>query len=278
MERRTFLTHGVAGVVGTGAGFTLARQTDLGPWSTARIEEERGLAATDDVGDIGSSTIVWSGSVELPYATLTFDDGPDPEFTPRVLDALAAAGVTATFNMMGWNVAEHETLARAVLAAGHEIGNHTFTHKALSHETPETTKLELERGLTELTELSGGPVRWFRPPRGQLTGIATQYAASMGHDILMWSTRAGGRGKEDPNQIERELRERIQPGRIVALHDGVGRGTFHRDRGWAKRLVRQRNAEVTALPRALEDAAERGITLVTAGELVALATPPGGTG
>ena len=86
---------------------------------------------------------------------LTFDDGPDPEFTPRVLEVLQRYGIAASFHLLGFNALNHPEEVKAVVAAGHEIGNHTFTHQDLAYETPEGTLLQLQRGRQSILDVAG---------------------------------------------------------------------------------------------------------------------------
>src|SRR5947208_2629791 len=102
--------------------------------------------------------VIWSVPTSLPLVAVTFDDGPDPRFTPRVLDALEAAGANATFNVMGHNAVTHAPLLRRAVASGHEIGNHTWTHDDLALADPATVEAQLLRGRDAITSLTSAPV------------------------------------------------------------------------------------------------------------------------
>jgi peptidoglycan/xylan/chitin deacetylase (PgdA/CDA1 family) len=274
VDRRDFLGRGAAGaavaaVVGTTAAAVGVNHERLEGRRAARRANNAGPFRTDDVGSL---RMIWSVDVAEPVATLTFDDGPDPEFTPRVLDLLAAAGVTATFNMVGANVGRHPDLAREVVAAGHEVGNHTLTHSCLSDLDPAGTLNEIQGGRDALAAVGVEDVRWFRPPRGVITGIGSRYAAALGHDILMWSVLGGLPGPQTAAEVRDRLARELAPGRIVALHDGIGKGSFDRDAEFARLLAARREAEMEALPEVLARAGGDGIRFVTAGQLVALET------
>ncbi|HEY0240831.1 MAG TPA: polysaccharide deacetylase family protein [Friedmanniella sp.] len=114
------------------------------------------------------------GSVEAvrtsrPEIVLTFDDGPDPEGTPAVLDALAAHGATATFFVLLTRVRRHPELLDRVRRAGHEIGLHGVDHQRLTRFSPAEARTRTRTARAELEERTGAPVRWFRPPYGALT-------------------------------------------------------------------------------------------------------------
>ena len=118
MKRRTFLASGVAAVGGlTGGPALLDRRDD-------RQGRELTAAAVPGAAGqrLGQQRLIWSVPTARPLAALTFDDGPDPELTPRILEVLAEHDVQATFNVMGWNALKHPDLVRAVVAARARAG------------------------------------------------------------------------------------------------------------------------------------------------------------
>lgn len=218
---------------------------------------------------LGQQRLIWSVSTAKPLAALTFDDGPDPELTPRILEVLAEHGVQATFNVMGWNALRHPDLVRAVVAAGHELGNHTWTHQDLALQSTLQTRRQLERGREAIERTAGVRPRFFRPPRGNLTGSAIELAAELGYDVLLWSVTRGSAGVGTPASVADHLARTVAPGDVVALHDGIGRGTFHPRGPGAHRLRARRLVEVQALPAAVERVLGRGLRLVTVSALLA---------
>jgi peptidoglycan-N-acetylglucosamine deacetylase len=206
-------------------------------------------------------------------AALTFDDGPDPELTPRVLAVLARYGVRATFNVMGRNAVRHRKLIQALVDAGHELGNHTWTHADLALQSPAATYRQLDRGLAAVERTAGVRPRFFRPPRGELTGAAVQAAARLGHDILLWSVTRGPAGVGTPEVVAGHLAAAVGPGDVVGLHDGIGKGTFDPDGALARSLRARRRVEVAALPAAIEAILARNLRLVTASVLLERAVP-----
>ena len=121
---------------------------------------------------------MWSVATDEPAVALTFDDGPNAAFTPRVLDRLAAAGGRATFFVVGVQVEQERPLVRRLLAEGHELGNHTWAHESPAVLTAEQTRHEIERGTEAIKRVAGQPPRWYRPPRGMVTGSAVQIRES----------------------------------------------------------------------------------------------------
>jgi peptidoglycan-N-acetylglucosamine deacetylase len=263
MRRRQFLALFGGGAVGSLAGAGLAR---------ARLQREPQKADPDEEAHdprSGQVQIIWSVETKAPLAALTFDDGPDPEFTPRILDLLDRYGARATFLAMGYNAARHPGLLREVVAAGHEIGNHTWSHLNLAHTSPTRTQTEIERGAREIEDRAGVPIRFFRPPYGRLSEAVVRVLAPLGHDVLQYSQTRGGPSMQSVAQVVSHVGEVLGPGDILLLHDGIGRGTFQRDADFAQRLRHRRHVELKALTRILENARARGLGLGTASELLA---------
>jgi peptidoglycan/xylan/chitin deacetylase (PgdA/CDA1 family) len=264
LSRRGFLLGaGAASLLTGGVTFGLDRRGD----ARSRDRED----SADPGGwprGLGQRQVVWSVPTTAPVVALTFDDGPDPELTPRVLDALAASGARATFNMMGWNAARHPDLVRAVVDAGHEVGNHTWTHLDLGGQSASQTRRQLDLGGRMIEAAGGARPRWFRPPRGILTGAAVCAAAELGQDVLLWSIARGPAGVGTPAAVANHLSRVVGPGDVIGLHDGIGRGTFDTDGNLARHLRARRRVELAALPAALRRLQARGLRLVTASELV----------
>lgn len=263
MKRRAFLGGGVAAMAGLAGGPAL-----LDRRGERQVRELSASAAPAPGQRLGQQRLIWSVSTVEPLAALTFDDGPDPELTPRILEVLAEHGVQATFNVMGWNALRHPDLVRAVVAAGHELGNHTWTHQDLAFQSTLQTRRQLERGREAIERTAGVRPRFFRPPRGNLTGSAIQSAAELGYDVLLWSVTRGSAGVGTPASVADHLARTVAPGDVVALHDGIGRGIFHPRGPGAHELRARRLVEIQALPAALERVLSRGLRLGTVSALL----------
>lgn len=232
--------------------------------------ESRGAAGVlpEHEERLGIRRIIWSVPTTKQSVAMTFDDGPDPEFTPRVLEALAERGLTATFNVMGWNADRHRDLLAEVVAAGHEIGNHTWTHRNLAVTDDDDVRSEMRHGTEIIEELTGTTLRFFRPPRGNVTGLVTRIAAELGQDILSWSLSGSVFDPSTSEKVRGWVVPNVQPGHIISFHDGIGRGTFDRSSGSAKDLIQRRTSEIDVLPRMLDELLERGFAFLTVGDLV----------
>ncbi len=153
---------------------------------------------------------------------LTFDDGPDPYWTPRVLDMLARHEVMATFFMIGQHALAHPDVVRAVAAAGHGIGNHTFSHRHPWRIREADARREVRDGTEVLQDICDRPVTLFRPPYGRTRACMVAEAARCGQTQCLWDRSTvdwgpfGGR-----SWIARRL-AKVKPGEIVLMHDGAG--------------------------------------------------------
>lgn len=272
---------GAAGVALAAAGYELLPQQVRAELSgDAQMRESAGAAGPYGPPErLGSRRVIWSTQPVGPYAAITFDDGPDPQFTPRILDALARAGVRATFFVMGWPAVRHPDLIRAIVGGGHEIGNHTWTHLDQTGLGSPAIHEEILRCKTEVEHLVQRPLIGFRPPRGELTGEALRTCAEVGYDTYMWSIERGPSGVSTPQAVTEHLVTNLRPGDIIDLHDGIGRGTFSPSASFSKALAARREVEVRALPAVLKEIAAKGIRLTTVTDLVRRSAPaaPAGT-
>jgi peptidoglycan/xylan/chitin deacetylase (PgdA/CDA1 family) len=189
---------------------------------------------------------------------LSFDDGPDPEVTPRVLDALAKYGTRATFFAIGKALQTHRKLAQDIVAAGHELGNHSFEHSRLQPFLLVDGQIrEIERGaraIRALTRSAGEPL--YRPPLGIKSPPLARAAFRKRLTMVAWSLHSLDSRMSDPERIARRVLARIRPGDIVLMHDGHDLPGRHRP------------AAARALPKILRGLRERGLVGVTVSELL----------
>ncbi|MGY1705447.1 polysaccharide deacetylase family protein [Geodermatophilus sp. SYSU D00697] len=171
----------------------------------------------------GAGTVLGS-AVELrtdaPHVVLTFDDGPEPGGTDRVLPALADAGATATFFVLLTRVRKHRGLLDEVVAAGHEVALHGVDHRALPTLPPDEVARLVRAGKAELEDATGRPVRWFRPPYGRQTMRNWRAVTGAGLLPVLWGPTTWD--WKDVSVAERvaKAQQGIRPGAIVLAHDG----------------------------------------------------------
>lgn len=148
---------------------------------------------------------------------LSFDDGPDPTWTPQVLDVLAANKVHATFFMIGSTAAEHPALIRTVRAKGHTVGSHTFTHANL-------TKLPDAGVISQLAKTRAviGPTTCTRPPYGAVSHRVTTLLAGQGQHAQLWDIDTRDWAKPGVPAIVTNVLTHAKNGAVVLMHDGGG--------------------------------------------------------
>ena len=157
---------------------------------------------------------------------LTFDDGPDPEWTPRILDMLDEADVKATFFVIGALATQHPGIVRQIEARGHEVGNHSFSHPHPRLLSDDRAREEVNAGAGAIADILGHPPRLFRSPHGTRHPAMFAAAEALGETVVHWQVSAidwGLLGRA--GAIARRLK-RVKPGDIVLMHDG-GRGINH---------------------------------------------------
>lgn len=270
VSRRRFF--GIAGVAAVGTAGTLRflRREDDSPEQLPLAE----AVGPPDGVRLGVRRVIWSVSTDQPIVAFTFDDGPDADLTPRILDVLDRYAIKATFFVVGYNAERRSDLLVEAVARGHEIGNHTWRHVDLSRQRAEEARRSIALGDRAIISALGSTPLYFRPPRGQITGAAMRYAAENGNDIVLWSVGRGIRGPGDPRSVAGHVLGEIGAGDILLLHDGIGREAFRTDLDGPGPLRVRRDVEVRALPAIIEGTLERGLRPVTVSELLAASSPP----
>jgi peptidoglycan-N-acetylglucosamine deacetylase len=184
--------------------------------------------------------------------TLTFDDGPAQTFTPQILDILREHGVPATFFVCGKNVERCPELLRRIVAEGHEIGNHTYSHPYLFFKSRRRIAEEIDRTQTVIENCVGFRPGIFRPPYGSRWFGLVPTLRERGMHLVMWSATGYDWKKDAEGITEAALRE-LKPGAVLLLHDG------HETRTESET---NRSQTVEALSRIIRDARARGYTFV----------------
>jgi peptidoglycan/xylan/chitin deacetylase (PgdA/CDA1 family) len=167
-------------------------------------------------------TIVLRGQQNEMSVALTFDDGPDPRYTPQILDLLEEYNVKATFFLMGARAKSYPDLAKRIKDEGHIIGNHTYWHPNLVEQADIGT-LEREVTLTEntLADLIGFRTKLFRAPYGFLYDELVEKIAQMNYSVIGWSVDSLDWQEALPEQIAYNVLNNVHPGAIILMHDGA---------------------------------------------------------
>ncbi len=179
-------------------------------------------------GSACSST--WSGAArrEARGVALTFDDGPSPEHTPRILDLCDEAGVKATFFVIGEKAARHPDLVREIVARGHGLGVHGHRHdRLLALRAPRTVAEDLDQAIAAVLAITGERPAFFRPPV-KLTSLRVARALEdFDLTVVGWSVRGlDGRSSARPDRVAARVTRKLRDGAIVLLHDGAERDDF----------------------------------------------------
>jgi peptidoglycan/xylan/chitin deacetylase (PgdA/CDA1 family) len=194
---------------------------------------------------------------------LTFDDGPHPETTPRLLDTLAAHGAQATFFLVGERASRYAKLARRVTEAGHMVGVHGLRHRTMALDTAGAIRRDLAEAARRIEDATGAaPLagRWLRPPYGFKSLTLCRTATEEGWRLAAWSLDARDYDPQTPETLAARILGRLAPGDVVLLHERPGVP-----------------ATLDALPRLLAGCAERGLRLVALPPVaLPLAGPTGG--
>jgi peptidoglycan/xylan/chitin deacetylase (PgdA/CDA1 family) len=164
---------------------------------------------------------VCRGPSDRRCVALTFDDGPDPRSTPRLLDLLREAGVQAAFFGVGEKVAAHGELAARIIREGHLLENHSYSHSHFTNFfSAARLRRELERTQEAVRMTTGTAPRCFRPPMGLSNPRIFRAAKALDLTVVGWSSRGLDTVLADPERIVRRIVRRLEPGAIVLLHDG----------------------------------------------------------
>jgi len=187
-----------------------------------------------------------------PFVSITFDDGPNPRATPRILDVLRREGVRATFFVLGRHAERWPELVRRAALDGHQLGNHGYFHRKLHRRSPGYVRDDLTRGTEQIVRASGVRPRHFRAPHGFRSPWVTPIAASLGQRTVGWSLGVWDSARPGADVIAARTLEGMHAGSILLLHDGDG---------YDPEGDRSQTAE--ALPAILDGLRRRGFRFTT---------------
>ena len=204
--------------------------------------------------DISSSSqITWSrGSSSGKYIALTFDDGPVSSNTTRLLDMLKRRNVKATFYVLGNRIQNNQSLVRRMVAEGHEIGNHTWTHGKLTAMSDTKVRWELDKTRDAIVAATGVKPRTMRPPYGALsTRQRGMIFREYGYPTILWDVDPEDWKKPGVSVVRNRILSGTKNGSIILLHD------LH-------------SSSVDAVPSTVDALLRRGYKFVTVSQLIAL--------
>lgn len=202
---------------------------------------------------------VYRGDISQKVVALTFDDGPSPKWTTKILDVLKKEDVKATFFMLGEHVKKYPDVAVRVAAEGHDIENHSYTHHVLIYYKPEELEREIKDTEKEIQKVTGRVTHLFRPPKAWLTNEEKKEIKELGYTVVLWSLNSKDWVTFDEKYIVKYLLHHVRPGDIILFHDSGG--TFSVEGG-------NRDETVNSVGRLIERLKKRGYRFVTMTELL----------
>jgi len=221
-ELRRRLSFTLSGLCAAGAAVHALRG------NPARAHRWGMLATATLLGPTLIPNCPWSGPVLRHMPTgerevwLTIDDGPDPQDTPEILDVLARHGARASFFAIGHKVWRYPAAARAVVAAGHELHNHTWSHPAGSFwaASPSSARHEISAASNAIRQVTAQNPRFFRAPAGLANPFVHAAAAKAGLRLVGWSTRGFDGVPHEPDVVVDRIVRSLHAGAIILLHEG----------------------------------------------------------
>lgn len=195
--------------------------------------------------------LVWRGPSDRAEVVLTFDDGPQPEHTRRILSILDRAGIKATFFVIGTKVEQHPEVAAEIVRRGHTIGIHSYTHdRLLALRSASTIMDDLVAAQHAVLKATGEVPMVFRPPVGVTSPRIDEAVRELGLIMVAWSVRGiDGVAGAKPDRVAARVAARVRPGSIVLLHDALERSDGQ-------------PASIAALPKILDAISAKGLRVV----------------
>ena len=196
-----------------------------------------------------------SCNVESNTVAMTFDDGPHPKLTPRLLDLLKERGIKATFFVIGKCVAEYPDIAKRIVDEGHEIANHTWNHPQLPKLSPTAFAAEITQTNEAIKQATGILPVTMRPPYGAINaGITQRLNEEYGLSVILWSVDPQDWKIRKADHVSSHIIKNAAPGAIILAHD------IHA-------------STIDAMPAALDALQAKGYKFVTVSELIAMDRP-----
>ncbi len=214
---------------------------------------------------IGSQEGITRRGPRQPNVSITFDDGPDPKHTPLILDVLKEKNVKATFFVVGKHVEKYPEIARRIVAEGHDIGNHTYTHKELAPSTRKVIIKELTKTDEAIKKVTGVKTDLFRPPRGIYSQASRALLVELGYKIVLWSLSSVDWRRTSPEWMLNRIKRYAKNGSIILFHDG---GALVRREGGLRMNT------VKVLPMAIDYLRSAGFEIVPISKMISVSDDP----
>lgn len=195
------------------------RRTMDGPAYTSRQFESAMIRPQTLARLAASSLATFCVSTSEPVLAVTYDDGPHPVHTPRILDVLAAHGTRATFFVLAQPAAAHPEIIRRIVDDGHELALHGPDHQSLLERSTREAVQAITASRTLVEDVAGVPLRFYRPPYGQHTPAQARAIHRSGLDLVVWSGDPRDWVHDTESNIVDRAMQQVFPGAILLLHD-----------------------------------------------------------
>ena len=162
---------------------------------------------------------IYRVKTDKKHVVLTFDDGPSPIWTPKILDELKSENIKATFFMIGHHVQKYPEIAKRVVEEGHTVGNHGYAHSVMLYYTPAEIEEEIKYTEHVIREITGFTTKYFRPPKAWLRQTIKKKVKSMGYETVLWSLNSKDWVSFNHKSITRYISKNIKNGDILLFHD-----------------------------------------------------------
>jgi peptidoglycan/xylan/chitin deacetylase (PgdA/CDA1 family) len=199
--------------------------------------------------------IILNGPRNRRTVALSFDDGPDDLWTPRILSVLSEYSVHATFCCVGQRIQQNPQVLERMVREGHIIANHTWSHPNFTKVSLDVVRTEVERTNDEIRRVAGVTPRFLRPPYGALNQAVIERVRAMTMKILLWDVDSLDWSGLSGPQVAANVLSHTEPGSIILLHSAGGRGESLED-------------TVDALPYIIEVLRRENYTFATVPELL----------
>jgi peptidoglycan-N-acetylglucosamine deacetylase len=214
-----------------------------------------------DLVHLFPTIITRQGDPHVTSLALTFDDGPDSKYTPKILDILKKYKVKATFFVVGTQVEKYPAVFRRIIREGHEVGSHSFQHLKISELSPDKIKYQLGHNNEIIRKNGGRPLMLFRPPYGAIDPASVETIAKLGYRIILWTVDSlDWRGLRE-KQVVSNVVPKLKDGNIILQHCA------------ADSKLEDLRGSREALPEIIKTAKIQGYQFVTISQMLAGITP-----